>query len=130
MIPLLICLLLDVQPRPETPPAKVENAQTNEGYYKVKGLDRGKPYTGVVILKKEGNVYTASYTCGYNHVVAVGIRKGDNLSMGWSVDKGCGVTTLTFQNGTWKGYWTSLPGTLQAQPEEWEFWAPLEKEEE
>lgn len=127
---LLFCFLLaaDVTPKKEaTPTIKADVVRSIEGYYKVKGSDRGKPYTGVVILKKEGKVYTISYLCGYNHLVAVGVQKDDTISFGWATEKGgCGVTVMTLKDFTWTGSWTSLPGTLSPQPEQWEYWGPLE----
>ncbi len=122
--------------------AKAEKVQVEQeigdisGYYTCKGVEAGgKPYSGIAIITKKGEVHLIRWMVGDGAVfTGVGIRQGSSLSASWAMttDKGLmrGINTYRIDPGPrLVGRWATMPGPGVIQTETLTFLKNIEEDE-
>ncbi len=118
----LICVLLASPVSPQALnvlPNKVglEEIADISGYYTCKGSEgSGKPYSGIAVIAKKGEIYIVTWVIGgASTFTGIGLRQGNNLAVSWALasEKGLvrGVNSYRIESGPrLTGRWATLPG--------------------
>ncbi len=96
--------------RDPLPPATQEDLS---GVYWCEGKQGKKAYRGTVIVTRLGALYLFQWqlVAGLSYE-GVGIRRGDTVSVGWTMDKSRGATAYhVLPGGRLDGRWVSIVGT-------------------
>jgi hypothetical protein len=112
-------------------------ADALEGIYAVAGKENGADYTGAVVIRKFGDGYAVQIStalleegelAGMSHFNGVAMKRGDQLSFAWKMDKFVGLTVYTIgKNGVMAGQWMTFPGAGQLRSETLTRLGPLPK---
>ena len=135
----LICVLLasPVSPQALNVPPKIvlEEVADISGYYVCKGLEgSGKPYAGIAVIAKKGEIYIVTWVIGgASTFTGIGLRQGNNLAVSWAIasDKGLvrGVNSYRIEIGPrLTGRGATLPGNGVLQSETLTFLKNLDED--
>jgi hypothetical protein len=97
---------------------QMEPLQDIEGIWSVKGKEpNGDEYSAVAVIHRKGDVYQVSWLLGPSHIVGIGVRQGDHLSVAWAIQKEGfilrGVNVYRIGPKTMTGTWATMPGPGQ-----------------
>ena len=121
--------------------AKVDKTSIQEtedisGYYTCKGVEAGgKPYSGVAVITKKGEVYLIQWMVGGGSTFSgVAIRQGTTFSASWALpgERGLvrGVNMYRIESGPrLVGRWATLPGGGVLQNETLTFLKNLDEDD-
>lgn len=116
---------------PPLPPRPAELAI--DGYYRIAGIEEGKPYKAVCCISKHKEVYAVSVVLPGASAIGVGIRDGNVLVVSAKNDSGTLIVLrYAIEQAGGKprlvGKWAALGGSGQVQTETLTWLAALEAE--
>lgn len=126
------------KPKPSAPvPAEVGDIS---GYYSCEGTEaKGSKYHGIVTIVRKADIYVVTWSIGEgSNFVGVGVKLGDNLSVGWAMPVGEGKVVRgvnvyrvdgTKERPKLVGRWATIPGNGTVQSETLTFIKGMEKDE-
>lgn len=98
---------VQVNPPPAPPPL----ISILDGYYEANGEVKGKEYTSLVIIAKQGKAYVVIWVNGATPQSGVGILEEGRLIVGFAGEDGLrGVAIYDIKEKKLEGVWTTLPG--------------------
>lgn len=134
---LLLCLALSIPPQPAPTKAQPAPEQADiQGYYSCRGQEAsGKPYAGVVTIRKIGEVYMVQWAVA-DGFTGIGLRHGNSLSVSWAILKddkalrGVNVYKISEPGPKLVGKWATIPGNGRILSETLVFLKALDPEPE
>jgi hypothetical protein len=130
LIPSLFAAI--VEPGKESGPAKAAKLKeepvlaVREGYYALRGHEKGNKYSGLVSVKAVGDRYLLSYLVAGQSYSALGSIHDDRFIVSWMSQGVLGTTVYRITETKLVGKWLGLPKGDGL--EELFFKEPLEKE--